>query len=446
MSKILLLLLIQIIFCRYYPVYNEISKSKKGKPKLRDIESSQTYSDYVKNSDNVIAYFLSDYCPECDEIMEALTEASRYKIFNKNWVFLKVDCSRNSHVCHNLGVENYPTSEVYRQRQQLYVELPTELQPMLELLYKLSTDPLVSINSKEDFFKNYTYYSPIVEFEIPKDEEIKKETLEEIDFIDIDEEEINIDFMKCIRKIANEDFIKIFYFGIREAKDYKEKIVFDNDNYPVTYYWDGVCQNAINFLYDNRFPLITNLDKYFLKDFESDPRTLITIITFPKNKKINDFISSVYKKLAYENRKYVFAYVDYEEDKNIFDEYFKVELNISSDIQLVIHNFGEKSYYVHKELFNIDDQSDDHIINEIERLVLNITNLGFETGSKFQDFINFIGLNKSDATREIIVIIVLICILAGLAWLCGAPEDFMDDDEYEDEYEQVSTTGKEKRS
>ena len=410
MSKIVLLLLIQIIFCRYYPVFNEISKSKKGKPKLRDIESSQTYSDYVKNSDNVVAYFFSDYCPECDEIMEALTEASRYKIFNKNWVFLKVDCSRNSHVCHNLGVENYPTSEVYRQRQQLYVELPTDLKPMLELLYKLSTDPL-----------------------------------EEIDFIDIDDEEINLDFMKCIRKIANEDFIKIFYFGIREAKDYKEKIVFDNDNYPVTYYWDGVCQNAINFLYDNKFPLITHLDKYFLKDFEDDPRTLITIITFPKKKKINDFISSVYKKLAYENKKYVFAYVDYEEDKDIFDFYFKVELNDTSDIQLVIHNFGEKSYYVHKEIFNIDDQSDDHIINEIERLVLNITNLGFETGSKFQDFINYIGLNKSDAGREIIVIIVLICILAGLAWLCGAPEDFLDDDEYEEEYEPVST-GKEKRS
>jgi hypothetical protein len=57
MSKIVLLLLIKLIFCRYYPIYNEISKSKKGKPKLRDIESSQTYSDYVKNSDNVVAYF-----------------------------------------------------------------------------------------------------------------------------------------------------------------------------------------------------------------------------------------------------------------------------------------------------------------------------------------------------------------------------------------------------
>lgn len=444
MSKIFLLLLIQAILCRYYPIYKEILKSKKGKPKLRDIESSQTYSDYVKNNDNVIAYFFSDYCPECEEIMYVLTEASKYKMFNKNWVFLKVDCSRNSHVCHNLGVENYPTAEVYRQKQQIYVEIPTELQPMLELLYKLSTDPIVSINSKEEFFKNYTYYSPIVEFEIPKDEEIKKETLEEIDFIDIDDDEINLDFMKCIRKNANEDFIKTFYFGIREAKDYKEKIVFDNDNYPVTYYWDGVCQNAINFLYDNKFPLVTPLDKYYLKELEEDPHTLITIICFPKKKKINDFISSVYKKFAYENKKYVFAYVDYEKDKDIFDYYFKVELNDTSDIQLVINNIGEKSYYVHNQLFNIDDQSDDQIIIEIERLVLNITNLGFETGSKFQDFINFIGLNKSDAGREIIVIIVLCLILAGLAYLCGAPEDFLDDDEYEDEYEQVS--GKEKRS
>ena len=181
-----------------------------------------------------------------------------------------------------------------------------------------------------------------------------------------------------------------------------------------------------------------------MKEFEEDPHTLITIITFPKNKKIDGFISSVYKKFAYENKKYVFAYVDYEEDKDIFDYYFKVELNDTSDMQYVINNFGEKSYYVHKQLFNIDNKNDDQIIIEIERLVLNITNLGFETGSRFQEFINFIGLNKSDTSREIIVIIVLILILSGLGYLCGAPEDFLDYDELEDEYEQVS--GKEKRS
>ena len=356
LSSLIILLTLNILFCRKYPIYDRIWLSKKGKIKTIDVASSESYMDYIKTNDNVISYFHSDWCDECEQFLPILDEASRYKVINKRWVFLKIDCARNSHICMNIGVDQYPTSEIYVKKEVVNIELPNDLVPLLELLYKLSTDPIIKIKSKEDFFKKYGYYTPIIEIENItkfKDEEEerrkkeeeeekkkkekeekkkkkKKSNDEEEDDEDDDEkdensipqeiEEVNEekeeddDFLGCITKIANTDFIQTFYFGITETKDYKEKIVFDNENYPITYLWDGICQNAIDFLNVNKYPLLTKVDKYLLKELDDEPRILLTLITFPNNTKINYFIFSMYKKLSFDKRKYIFGYVNYTED------------------------------------------------------------------------------------------------------------------------------------
>ena len=436
----------------HYPVYGNLFNSKRGKVKAIDIESYETYLDYIKNHEYVVAFFHSDYCPECEEILPILDEASTYKILNKKWSFLKMDCARNSHVCMNNGVDQFPNAEIYRNHEIVDAELPHDLLPLLELLYKLSTEPLIEIKSKEEFFKNYTYYAPIVEVDkLPEKKEKKKKQKKDDDDDDDEEgdkpventnnEEID-DFYQCIKKAANEDFIKTFYFGVMETKDYKEKIVFDNENYPVTYLWDGVCDNAINFLRENKYPLLSKVDKFYLKELEDESRLLVTIVTFPQNKKINYLIFSLYKKLAFENRKHIFGYVDYVEEPDLFNNSFKIELNDTNEIQFIINDFIDRSYYIHKPVFNIENQTDVEIIEEMKKILLNITNLKFETGSKFQDFINRLGINKMNNTQQVILIIVMIIFLVILVYFCGNPED-LDDDEYY-EYEETDTTGNEK--
>ena len=457
MSSFLIILssLLLSIYCRYYPIYEEIFNSKIGKIKAIDIESYETYSDYIKNHDYVVAYFHSDYCPECEEFIPIFNEASTYKILNKKWAFLRIDCARNSHACLNNGIDQFPYSEIYRHSEIVDAELPNDLVPLLELLYKLSTDPLVLIKSKEEFYKNFGYYSPIVEIDkLPEKREKNKKN--KIDDDDDDEESDNIeknendnkedneDFYECIKSAANEEFIKTFYFGIIQTKDYKEKIVFDNENSPITYLWDGICDNALNFLRENKYPLLYQVDKYYLKELEDEQRLLITIVTFPQNEKIDYLIFSLYKKLAYENRQHIFGYVDYEEDPYVFNNSFKLELNNSNEIQLIINDFIDRSYYIHKTVFNIENQTEAEIIDEMKKIILNITNLKFETGSKFQDFINRLGINKMNNTQQVILIIVMIIFLVILVYFCGSPED-LDDDEYY-EYEEVDTTGKEKSS
>ena len=438
----------------HYPIYENIFNSKRGKVKAIDIETYETYLDYIKNHDYVVGYFHSDYCPECEEFLPILDEASTYKILNKKWVFIKIDCARNSNACLNNGVDQFPNAEIYRNHEIVDAELPTDLVPLLELLYKLSSEPLIEIKSKEDFYANYTYYSPIVEVDkLPiKKEKLKKNKNDDDD--DDDEEsdkpeetdnneEID-DFYQCIKKIANEDFIKNFYFGIMETKDFKEKIVFDNENFPVTYLWDGICDNAINFLRENKYPLLSQVDQYFLKELEDESRLLVSLMTFPQNEKINYLLNSLYKKLAYENREYIFGYIDYVEDPDIFNNSFKIELNNTNEIQLIINDFIDRSHYIHKPVFSLENQTDVEIIYEIKKILLNITNLKFETGSKFQDFINKLGINKMNNTQQVILIIVMIIFLVILVYFCGSPEDLEDDEFYE--YEEVDTTGKEKSS
>ena len=438
----------------HYPIYENIFNSKRGKVKAIDIETYETYLDYIKNHDYVVGYFHSDYCPECEEFLPILDEASTYKILNKKWVFIKIDCARNSNACLNNGVDQFPNAEIYRNHEIVDAELPTDLVPLLELLYKLSSEPLIEIKNKEDFYANYTYYSPIVEVDkLPiKKEKLKKNKNDDDD--DDDEEsdkpeetDINEeidDFYQCIKKIANEDFIKNFYFGIMETKDFKEKIVFDNENFPVTYLWDGICDNAINFLRENKYPLLSQVDQYFLKELEDESRLLVSLMTFPQNEKINYLLNSLYKKLAYENREYIFGYIDYVEDPDIFNNSFKIELNNTNEIQLIINDFIDRSHYIHKPVFSLENQTDVEIIDEIKKILLNITNLKFETGSKFQDFINRLGINKMNNTQQVILIIVMIIFLVILVYFCGSPEDLEDDEFYE--YEEVDTTGKEKSS
>jgi hypothetical protein len=450
---LIIIYIIKSIICRHYPLFEKINKSKRGKIRAIDIESYETYLDYIKNHEYVVSYFHSDFCPECEEFLPIFDEASTYKILNKKWVFLKLDCARNSHVCMNNGIDQFPYSEIYRNSEIVDAELPNDVIALLELLYKLSTDPIVHIKTKEEFFKNYGYYSPIVEVDkLPVEKGTDKKDLEKDDEDDKDESidesdpnnEETDDFYKCIKKIANEDFLKTFYFGIMETKDYKEKIVFDNDGYPVTHLWDGICQNAIDFLNQNKYPLLHKVDRFYLKELDDDPRLLFTLVTFPENEKIKDLIVSSYKKLAFKYRQYAFGYVDFNEDQEVFNDSIKIVLNNTDEIQFIINDFIDRSHYVHKPVFDIENQTDVEIIAEIEKLILNVTNLKFETGSRIQDFINKLGINKMNSTQQVILIIVMIIFLIILVYFCGNPED-LDDDEYY-EYEEVDTSGKEKSS
>ena len=455
LAKIIFVFLFIKSFSSIYPIFDKIKKSKKGVTKLTYPKSLEEYNNYIKNNNYVFSFFHSYECTECDEFSKLFDEASKYKIINKKWIFLKIDCTEHNDACQYSDIQQYPIYEIYRKNELLYIELPQDLIPMLAILYKLSTESIIKIKSKEEYFKKYGYYSPIVEIKKNLEnnkiqEKVKYDENEDNYYNKEEKDTINKSensFIGCIEKIAKNDFLKIFYFGIIESEDNKEKIVFDNGNYPITFLWDGICQNAINFLNKNKYPLLTKVDKYYLKELDDDlePHILISIMTFPKKTQINDFIFSYFKKFAFNNRKYIFGYVDYNEDKDVFNDSVKIILNNTNEIQLIINNFEYRSFYLHKPIFNIANQSENEIIDKINNLLLNITNLQFETGSIFQDIINFIGFNKMNSTKQIIIIFIIVLICLGLAYRFGDENDYLDDDLYGyDEIEEVDKSVKSK--
>ena len=49
------------------------------------------------------------------------------------------------------------------------------------------------------------------------------------------------EFLNCIRKLTNEEFLQTFYFGIIQSKDNQEKIIFDYNNINISFIWDEKC-------------------------------------------------------------------------------------------------------------------------------------------------------------------------------------------------------------
>ena len=421
--KMLLILIINIVNGRKFPLYEKIEELEKGEIKSINIESSEEYINYIKKFNNIQNLFHFDLCGHCQHFLPILDKASSYKSLNKNWIFLKIDCSKYPGICSFLGIERYPTIKLYWQKKLLHIEPPRDLVPLLELLHKLSSSPIIKINSKNKFFQKYGEFSPLIEI-LPK-------------YIDGKEEES--EFFNCIKNLAYKELIETFFFGVMKSKDDKEKIVFNYNNFNFSYIWDGQCKNAFDFLNNNKYPLISKVDSYYLKEIAEDFKILIFLITFPQNKIIHNFIFSFFEKISYENRQYVFGYADFNKDKDI-NKYFKLKLNNTNEMKLIIYDFNERMYYIHNKTFNFKANNEIEIFNEIESLVKNINNLEYTTGSIFKDWISKIGFERMSATKQVIIVGIFIFLLLGIFFLCSylsnsrnSLEDEDDDDDNEDE-------------
>ena len=118
--------------------------------------------------------------------------------------------------------------------------------------------------------------------------------------------------------------------------------------------------------------------------------------------------------LSYKNRKYIFGYADYNDDKFI-SKFFNFNLNNFNEIKLIIYDFRRRVYYIHDKLFNIENHSKNEIIKEVQSLIDNIQKIKFTTGSKFQDyFFKFIDFNEMSPLKQAFVaglfVLGLLCI------------------------------------
>ena len=424
--KILFLVLItklQISFSKSFPLLKkEIEHLEITNIKSIDIKSYEEYTNYIKNNDYIIALFHANWCGHCRRFKPILDKASSYSFLNKKWVFLKIDCTSDSFICKIMNIQFFPTIKIYKEKKLLYKQPPRELNPLIQFLYKIGENPLIKIKSSKYFFEKYGEYSPLIEYKKGNNES---------------------EFIKCINELANNEFLEYFYFGIYESEKDKEKIIFsDNNNnlsnFNIFYEWDGNCTNAFEFLYENKYPLLNEINQEFLEEIARDFKVLIFVVTFLKNKIINNFIFSSLKNISFNNRKYLFGYVDYSSDTFV-KNFFGFNLNNTYEMKLIIYDFNKRNYYIHDKIFNFENQNEKTISDEIKNLINNIKKLKFTSGSKIRDIFNFINFDEMSPYEQVLVVGIFVIILLIIIYLLfhfSGKENNENEQEEEDEYDE----------
>ena len=371
------------------PKYNEI--------KSIEIENINELLNYIQNFDYIIALFHQYWCGDCQKFIPIFDKASQFKII-KQFKFLKINCDKKE-ICNSFNINKFPTIKIFIKRNEFKTEPIKELIPLLEFLEKISNNPLIKINNELDFYNDYGTFSPIVEYN-----------------------EKNNQFISCISMLANKEFLINFYFGIKiidNNEKYKEKIKFDFDGMNVELIWNGNCNEIKEFLNQNTFPIINEIDANLIKIIQKNPRILIILFYEKNNLRQIEFIKNQFKNISFDNRKFVFGYADIDEEIEIAN-FFKIK-KLNGKMKIVIYDYINSKYYIHNKDFDLNLIDFQQTEKEIRELINNIDNLIYITGNFFNDIFLRFGINHPIWIIKfflIICIIIIILIFIIIILLC----------------------------
>ena len=337
LTLLFFLINLHIIISLRYPILNNLITSTSGSIKSILIKSKEQFLDYILNQKYIITLTEFTLYEKEPEIISIFDKVSSYQVLN-NWNFLKIKCYEQSELCNilstNIENKSIPSIKIYIKSQEFKTAQNImnifTISELLEFLYKLSSNPIIDIKNNNiiQFYESYTRYSPIIYYD-----------------------ESNTEFISCIKLLSNKKYFSKFFFGIFplnkiELKTKKEKIVFDNENMPISKTWDGDCDDIDIFLEQNTYPM---------------HRDLVFAYDFNDNLKEDNYI--------------------------INKSEFKFISNDNNTINILFYDFSNELYYKNPIPYTLNSTNVKSIYDKINILLENINNLSFTSGSFIKDII-----------------------------------------------------------
>ena len=266
LTLLFFLINLHIIISLRYPILNNLIISTSGSIKSILIKSKEQFLDYILNQKYIITLTEFTLYEKEPEIISIFDKVSSYQVLN-NWNFLKIKCYEQSELCNilstNIENKSIPSIKIYIKSHEFKTAQNImnifTISELLEFLYKLSSNPIIDIKNNNiiQFYENYTRYSPIIYYD-----------------------ESNTEFISCIKLLSNKKYFSKFFFGIFplnkiELKTKKEKIVFDNENMPISKTWDGDCDDIDIFLEQNTYPLLDKVNNQLMNNLSIDKKILV---------------------------------------------------------------------------------------------------------------------------------------------------------------------------
>lgn len=380
-----------------YPKNKDITKGPKYEQQRSvDIETKSELESYITNYDYVIAVFHMDWCGHCRHFLPILDTASTYHIAKK-FQFLKINCNLKE-ICNVFKVDRFPTIKVYHRGNELKIEPIRELEPLLEFIDKLTSNPMIEVAAKLQFYEDYGTYSPIVIYNSN-----------------------NAAFISCINMLAKSDFLNTFYIGALKTNDVntKEHLVFDFNGHPISLNWNDNCDDMKVFLNENKFPVMQKIDSNVIKKIQRNWKIASLLFIDSNDKSHMNFVNKVYTKISYDHRKEVFGYVDMNTESGLASH---LKIDFKQKPRLLVYDFSNHRYYIEPKEFEMDKSEEAY--NEIERIANDIRRLKYTTGNAFDDFLLKFGINRNSNMFVYIligVVVGIIILMIGIIFLCDRP-------------------------
>lgn len=209
MKFILLLFgLISIVNSLEYKKNKHIKLSRKTENednrKVVEVHTLEVINNKINSrNSNFLILFHANWCIHCQEYLETIDSAITYEI-SKNFDFLKLNCTNYRDICKELGVNRFPTLNVFLKGEKAMV-IPSgrDLESLLEYVDKINSPSITIIKSFKEIAKFSSNYG-------------------DVSFLLIDN--INTNLFKCFHSLADDsDYKPSFYFFFIEKSKYRNE-------------------------------------------------------------------------------------------------------------------------------------------------------------------------------------------------------------------------------